>query len=73
MESRHVLLSYLYSTLWFKPCLMNTLPGEKALQSSDKVIQILLLYATEQRIERRKKDQAGIIAAKRSDLPRERS
>jgi hypothetical protein len=42
------------------------LPGKKALQPSDTVIEIVLVDATEQPIERPKKDNAGITAAKRS-------
>ena len=46
------------------------LPGRKALQSSDTVIEIVLVDATEQPIERPKKDNAGITAAKRSVTPK---
>ncbi|GAB4546830.1 MAG: hypothetical protein Fur002_22240 [Anaerolineales bacterium] len=49
------------------------LPGKKALQPSDTVIEIVLVDATEQPIERPKKDNAGIIAAKRSVTRRKRS
>jgi hypothetical protein len=42
------------------------LPGKKVLQPSDTVIEIVLVDATEQPIERPKKDNAGAIAAKRS-------
>ena len=42
------------------------LPGKKALQPSDTIIEIVLVDATEQPIERPKKDKAGITAAKRS-------
>jgi len=42
------------------------LPGKKALQPSDTIIEIVLVDATEQPIERPKKDNAGITAAKRS-------
>ena len=42
------------------------LPGKKALQPSETVIEIVLVDATEQPIERPKKDNAGITAAKRS-------
>ena len=42
------------------------LPGKKVLQPSDTVIEIVLVDATEQPIERPKKDNAGTIAAKRS-------
>jgi len=40
------------------------LPGKKVLQSSDMVIEIVLLDATEQPIERPKKDNASILVAK---------
>ena len=46
------------------------LPGRKALQPSDTVIEIVLVDATEQPIERPKKDNAGITAAKRSVTPK---
>jgi hypothetical protein len=46
------------------------LPGKKALQPSDTVIEIVLVDATEQPIERPKKDNAGITAAKRSVIPK---
>jgi len=49
------------------------LPGKKALQPSDTVIEIVLVDATEQPIERPKKDSAGITAAKRSVIPRKHS
>ena len=42
------------------------LPGKKALQPSDTIIEIVLVDATEQPIERPKKDNVGISAAKRS-------
>jgi hypothetical protein len=49
------------------------LPGKKVLQSSDTVIEIVLVDATEQPIERPKKDKEGITAAKRSDTLKKRS
>ena len=49
------------------------LPGTKVLQSSDTGIEIVLVDATEQPIERPKKDKKGITAAKRSDTPKKRS
>jgi hypothetical protein len=49
------------------------LPGKKVLQSSDRVIEVVLVDATEQPIERPKKDNAGITAAKRSGIPKKRS
>jgi len=49
-----------------------TLPGKKALQPSDTVIEIIVVDATEQPIERPKKSNADITAAKRSATPRKR-
>src|SRR3990172_1508289 len=49
------------------------LPGKKALQPSGTVIAIVLVDATEQPVERPKKDNAGITAAKRSVTRRKRS
>jgi hypothetical protein len=49
------------------------LPGRKALQPSDTVIEAVLIDVTEQPIERPKKSSAGITAAKRSATPRKRS
>jgi len=49
------------------------LPGKKALQPSDTVIEIVLVDATEQPIERPKKDNAGITAVRRSVIPRKHS
>jgi hypothetical protein len=49
------------------------LPGKKALQSSDTVFEIVLIDATEQPIERPKKDNADITAVKRSVTPRKPS
>jgi hypothetical protein len=49
------------------------LPGKKALQPSDTVLEIVLIDATEQPIERPKKDNAGITAVKRSVTPRKPS
>jgi hypothetical protein len=49
------------------------LPGKKALQPSDTLIEIVLVDATEQPIERPKKDNAGITAAKRSVIPKKHS
>lgn len=46
------------------------LPGKKVLQSSDTVIEIVLVDATEQPIERPKKDNTGTIVAKRSATPK---
>ncbi len=44
------------------------LPGKKVLQPSDTLIEVVLIDATEQPIERPKKDKNGITAAKRSDI-----
>lgn len=49
------------------------LPGKKALQSSDTLIEIVLVDVTEQPVERPKKDNAGITAAKRSVTPKKRN
>jgi len=49
------------------------LPGRKALQPSDTLIEVVLIDATEQPIERPKKSNAGITAAKRSDTLKKRS
>lgn len=42
------------------------LPGKKVLQSSDTIIETVLVDASEQPIERPKKSKKGITAAKRS-------
>lgn len=42
------------------------LPGKKALQQSDTEIKVVLVDATEQPIERPKKNSEGITAARRS-------
>jgi hypothetical protein len=47
------------------------LPGKKALQPSDTLV--VLMDATEQPIERPKKDKNGITVAKRSDTHRKPS
>jgi len=47
-----------------------TLPGKKVLQASDLVIEAILVDATEQPIERPKKSNASITAAKRNAIPR---
>jgi hypothetical protein len=49
------------------------LPGRKALQSSDTLIEVVLIDATEQPIERPKKSKGSITVAKRSDTPKKRS
>jgi hypothetical protein len=49
------------------------LPGKKALQPSDAILEIILVDATEQPIERPKKDKSAITAAKRSVTLKKRS
>ena len=49
------------------------LPGKKVLEPSETVIEIVLVDATEQPIERPKKSNAGITVAKRSVTPRKHS
>ena len=49
------------------------LPGKKVLQPSDTVIEIVLVDATEQPIERPKKDNADTIVAKRSAILKKRN
>ena len=46
------------------------LPGKKALQPSDTLIEIILIDASEQPIERPKKSKSDTTAAKRSDIHR---
>ena len=46
------------------------LPGKKALQASDTVIEVVLIDVTEQPIERPQKDNGTISAAKRSGIPK---
>ncbi len=46
------------------------LPGKKALHASDTVIEIVLVDATEQPIERPQKNNADTIVAKRSVTPK---
>ncbi len=48
------------------------LPGKKALQVSGRLIEVVLIDATEQPIERPKKNSGSIIAAKRSAIPKKR-
>jgi hypothetical protein len=49
------------------------LPGRKALQPSDTLIEVVLIDATEQPIERPKKSKASTTVAKRSVTPRKHS
>jgi hypothetical protein len=46
------------------------LPGKKTLQASDTVFEVVLVDVSEQPIERQKKTQNGITAAKRSVIPK---
>lgn len=46
------------------------LPGKKALQPSDTIIEIVVVDATEQPIERPKKSRNDTTAVKRSDILR---
>ena len=46
------------------------LPGKKTLQPSDTIIEIVVVDATEQPIERPKKNNGDITAAKRNDTLR---
>lgn len=49
------------------------LPGKKELPPSDTTIEVVLVDVTEQPIERPQKDNAAIIAVKRSVIPRKPS
>ena len=49
------------------------LPGRKALQPSDTLLEVVLIDATEQPIERPKKSNASTTVAKRSVTPRKHS
>ena len=46
------------------------LPGRKALQPSDTLIEVVLVDATEQPIERPKKNKHGTTVARRSATPK---
>ena len=46
------------------------LPGKKVLQASETQIEVVLIDATEQPIERPKKDNVAITVEKRSDTPK---
>ena len=48
------------------------LPGKKALQPSDTIIEIVIVDATEQPIERPKKSNAGTTVARKNDTRRKR-
>ena len=47
-----------------------SLPGKKVLQSSDTIIEVILVDVSEQPIERPKKSKNGITAVKRSVTPK---
>ena len=47
-----------------------TLPGKKALSTSDTLIEVILVDVGEQPIERPKKSKKNTTAAKRSDILR---
>jgi len=49
------------------------LPGKKALRPSDTILEIILVDATEQPIERPKKGKNAITVAKRSVIPKKHS
>ena len=49
------------------------LPGRKALQPSDTIIEVVLIDATDQPIERPKKNKGNTTVAKRSDTPKKHS
>jgi len=49
-----------------------SLPGKKALEKGDTVIEVVLVDVSEQPMERPKKSNAGITAARKSDTPRNR-
>jgi len=46
------------------------LPGRKALEPSDTLIEVVLVDATEQPIERPKKNKSATTAARKSDTPK---
>ena len=49
------------------------LPGRKVLQPSDTLIEVVLVDATEQAIERPKKSKGDTTAERKSGIPRKRS
>ena len=49
------------------------LPGKKVLQPNDTLIEVILVDASEQPIERPKKDKNGTTAVKRSDIRKKHS
>ena len=49
------------------------LPGRKALQASDTLIEVILIDGTEQPIERPKKSNGSTTAAKRNTILKKRS
>ena len=48
------------------------LPGKKALQDSETIIEVIVVDVTEQPVERPKKSKNEPTAAKRSDIPKKR-
>ena len=48
------------------------LPGKKKLQESDTIIEVIVIDAAEQPIERPKKSKNAATAAKRSAIPKKR-
>lgn len=48
------------------------LPGKKALQTSDTVLEVVLVDVSEQPVERPKKVKNGITVVKRSIIPKKR-
>ena len=49
------------------------LPGQKVLQPSDTIFEVILVDASEQPVERPKKARRSTPVAKRSDIPKKRS
>jgi hypothetical protein len=49
------------------------LPGRKAFQPSDTLIEVVVVDATEQAIERPKKSKDAIPVARKSGIPRKHS
>ena len=49
------------------------LPGKKALQNTEAIIEVIVIDVAEQPIERPKKSKSGHTAAKRSGTPRKHS
>ena len=49
-----------------------SLPGKKALQDSENIIEVIVVDVSEQPIERPKKSKDTHIAAKRNDILKKR-